>query len=49
MLKAKVGKLWSNVRSIFSRGQNQEGTVLSSIEKYHDNNNCIPNLEMNKL
>ncbi|XP_066022389.1 G-protein coupled receptor GRL101-like [Pocillopora verrucosa] len=23
-LKAKLGKLWSNVRSIFSRGQNQE-------------------------
>ncbi|CAH3143969.1 unnamed protein product [Pocillopora meandrina] len=24
VLKAKLGKLWSNVRSIFSRGQNQE-------------------------
>ena len=35
VLKAKSRKLWSNVRSIFSSGQNQEGTVLYSIYTYH--------------
>nr|XP_058946201.1 G-protein coupled receptor GRL101-like [Pocillopora verrucosa] len=36
VLKAKLRKVWSNVRSIFSSGQNQEGTVLYSIYTYHN-------------